>query len=404
MPSYNHAPYISAAIESVLSQTVEDLELIVVDDGSTDGSLDIARHYAETDARVRVLTHPEHANRGIGATANLARSEARGRYLCGLPSDDVLILDTLERTIAVLEARPDVGWVYGQVDLIDAHGAPIEQASRNGQEAVRYGRDVTGGGRIVELLVQRNSIPAMTVMWRRECREQVGEEHPSLVYSDWELLTRAAAHWNVAFIPRALAYYRTHGSNTSLGVAREVTIERQLAVTETLRDGAPSVGGRLADPRVRAALELQMGYLRFAAGNDGADAHLRVAFERDPSLVGDWRWLADWLWSRPFDELLPDGGPDFGRWFDGTVRPLLEPRAARTMRREAAAVSAQARAIRLARAGRLVGAAASALVALVRNPRRIGDGRLSSVLLDAFVGTRAGQAARSLKHGFTRSP
>src|SRR3954465_12690440 len=90
MLSYNHAPYLPAAIESVLGQTVEDLELVIGEDGATDGSLDIARHYAEADSRVRVLTHPGHENRGIGATVNLVRGATSGSYQLGLPSDDML--------------------------------------------------------------------------------------------------------------------------------------------------------------------------------------------------------------------------------------------------------------------------------------------------------------------------
>jgi alpha-1,3-rhamnosyltransferase len=402
MASYNHAPYLSAAIESVRAQTLESLELVVVDDGSTDGSVDIATRYAEADPRVLVLTHPDQAHRGIGESANLARSATRGRYLFGLPSDDVLLSDTLERGVAFLEGHPDVGWVYGYADLIDAQGRRIEQEGRRGRQVVRFGTDLTGGGRIVERLVQWNSIPAMTVMWRRECRDQTGEEHPSLVYSDWELQTRAAAHWEVAFIPRVLALYRVHGANTSLDVARETRVARQLEVTKVLRERAPSVGGRLAEPRIRAALELQMGYLRFAAGEQGAEADLRAAFERDASLAGDARWLSDWLWARPLDELLLGKGPDFARWFDGAVRALLEPPAARTMRREAGAVRAQARAIRLARAGRLVGAGSSVLVAWALSPRRLRDRRLTSVLLDAAVRTRAGSTARRARRRLLR--
>jgi hypothetical protein len=403
IPSYNHAQYLPAAIESVLAQTVEDLELVVADDGSTDGSLDIARSYSEADKRVRVLTHPGHAHRGIGSTGNLGRPAAQGAYVFGLASDDMLLADTLEQGIACLEECPEVGWVYGRADLIDSRGCLIEQQTRRGPKAISVGTDLTGGGRIVERLVQRNSIPAMTVMWRRACLEQAGEEHPSLVYSDWELHTRAAAHWEVAFIPRTLALYRVHGKNTSLGVARQARLARQLEVTKVLRERAPSVGGRLAEPRVRAALELQMGYLRFAAGEEGAEDHLRAAFERDARLAGDERWLGDWLWSRPLDELLPSDGPDFARWFDGTVRPLLEPRAARSMRRRAAAVRAQARAIRGARAGRPVSAGWSALVAWAYSPRRLRDGRLTPVLLDAVVRTRVGSVARRMKHRLIRA-
>src|SRR6266480_4353884 len=102
MLSYNHAPYLPAAIESVLTQTVGDLELVVGDDGSTDGSLEIARRYERADPRVRVVTHPGHVNRGIGATVNLVRSMTSGRYQLGLPSDDVLYPDALELGVEFL--------------------------------------------------------------------------------------------------------------------------------------------------------------------------------------------------------------------------------------------------------------------------------------------------------------
>jgi hypothetical protein len=404
MLSYNHAPYLGAAIESVLAQTVEDFELVVLDDGSTDGSLDIARRYAAADERLHVLTHPGHVNRGIGASANLARSAARGRYLFGLPSDDVLLPGTLEREIAVLEARPEVGWVYGYVDLIDAQGKPIEQKGRSGPEAIRFGTDLTGGGRMVERLVQRNSIPAMTVMWRRECRDETGEEHPSLVYSDWELLTRAAAHWEVAFIPRALALYRVHATNTSLAVARETRVKRHLEVSEVLRERAAAVGGRLAEPRVRAALELQVGYLRFAAGDGGGEDDLRAAFERDPALASDERWLADWLWSRPLDELLPASGPGFVEWFASAVRPLLAPPAARALRRHVAASRAEERAIRLARAGRTVMGSAAAAAALGLSPGRLRDPGLRGVVLDSIARTPRGERLRAAKRRILRRP
>jgi hypothetical protein len=403
VPSYNHAAYLAAAIESVLGQTLRDLELIVVDDGSEDTSLEIARRYAASDPRVRVLTHPGGAHRGIGATANLGRRATRGRYLLGLASDDVLLPDTLEHEVAFLDEHPEVGWVYGNVELIDAAGRPLEQETRHGREVIRYGRDLTAGGQIMEQLIAGNSIPAMTIMWRRECREAVGDEHPSLTYSDWELLTRAASHWGVAFIPRTLALYRVHGANTSLGVARAVTLARRLEVIESLRQRALSVGGRLAEPRIRATIELQGAFMRFASGEEGADAQVRAAFEADPSLAGDARWLGDWLWSRPLDELLPEDGPDFAAWFEQCARPWLEPGAARRLRRAARAASAETRAIRNARRGRALGAGGAALLAWARGPHQLRDQRLTSVLLDGLVRTPNGARLQRMRRRLRRA-
>src|SRR5438105_2703494 len=247
--SFNHLRYLPAAIESALGQTLDDIELIVVDDGSSDGSLAVAEQYAAADSRVGVVTHPRHANLGPAASGNLARSLARGKYLIGLPSDDVLYPDALRREVDLLERRPELGYVYGYAHLIDDSGERLPFART-------FGIDLTRHNRTVELLVQGNTIPAMTVMFRRECIEQAGEEDPNLVYSDWELYARAAAHWQVGFIPRALAMHRLHGGNVSLGAGRTTNLERAVEVTASLRERAPVVGGRLSAPRVRGTLEL----------------------------------------------------------------------------------------------------------------------------------------------------
>jgi glycosyltransferase involved in cell wall biosynthesis len=395
MLSYNHAAFLPAAIESVLAQTLQDVELIIADDGSSDESLEVAQAYASADSRIKVLTHPGHVNLGIGATANLARSAARGEYLLGLPSDDVLYSDTLEREVDYLEAHPRVGYVYGYAHVIDEHGGRVRAART-------FGIDLTADGRIVERLVQGNAIPAMTLMFRRECLQQAGEEDEELIYSDWEFFTRAAAHWEVGFIPRALAMYRLHSSNTSLNASHEVNVDRALQVTARLRGRAPEIGGRLADARVRAALELQMGFLRFASRRPGAEDDIRAAFDRDPSLAGDVRWLGDWLWSRLLDGLLGSRTPEFVSWFSGSVSPLLEPTTLPSFRRELVAAKRGARAIQLGRAGRWVRAHVAALTVLPPKPNRLADRRLAVVLLDSIGHGLAAKAVRSTKRHVLR--
>jgi hypothetical protein len=233
----------------------------------------------------------------------------------------------------------------------------------------------------------------MASMFRRDCLDQAGEHDPALAYQDWELFVRAAAHWEVGFIPRALAEYRIHSTNVSLGVSRATNVERALEVTSVLRERAPRVGGRLAEPRVRATIELQMCFLCFAGGDvPVAQTALEAAFAHDPSLAGDGRWLADWLWSRELDDLLPEDGPDFVPWLAARALPRLDAAAARVFRREVAAVEAGARALRLARAGRSAAAFRSALAAGVRSPRRVRDRRLGAVLLDSSA-----PAARSVR-------
>jgi glycosyltransferase involved in cell wall biosynthesis len=392
IPSYNHAPYLPAAIESVLTQTLRDFELLIVDDGSRDGSVAIAERYAAANPdRVTLLTHPGHANRGTSATANLAIAHSKGAFLIGLASDDLLYPDTLERQVEFLEGHPEAGCVYGYAHMVNEEGRRIADERT-------CGIDLTHDGRTLERLVQANSIPSMTAMFRRECIERAGPFDTTVVYSDWELFVRVAAHSEIAFMPRALAMYRVHRENVSVNVTRETNVERALAVTTVVRDKAAGVGGRLDSPRIRATLDLQMAFLRFASGHEQrAMRDVRAAFERDPSLRSEGRWLGDWLWSRLLNDLLPPSGPDFSSWFGRTATPAMSREGALTLGREVAAARRAARAIALARSGRWVAAHAAALAAVVRTPRRLGDRRLAAFLLDSIAGGLAAKTVRRAK-------
>jgi hypothetical protein len=399
IPSHEHAPYLGAAIESVLAQTLPGVELVIVEDGSQDGSLEIATRYATAHPdQITVLTHAEHANRGVEDAARLAVSHTRGHFLLGLASDDMLYPDALERAAEELARSDALGFVYGYAHLVDKDGRRLR-----GRRL--FGIDLTEGGRTLERLLQANTIPSMTAMLRRECFERAGGHDGSVVYSDWDLFARVAAHWEVGFIPRPLAMHRVHGRNTSMQPP-DVNRVRATEVTAGLRERAPSVGGRLAEPRLRATLELQMAFLRLASGyEDEAARDARTAFAADRSLARDARWLADWLWSRSLDELMPAGRPAFAPWFVATVGPLLAPPTARELERAAVVAAHAERAGRLARQ-RQPGAALHAAVRVAfRSPRRAVDRNFLALLLDSAPASLPVRAWRRAKQGpRTQSP
>src|ERR1700722_2841244 len=105
MPVYHNERFLAAAIESVVGQSYRDFELLVCDDGSSDGSLDIARRYAQADNRIRVLAHP---NVGICNTMNDAIAHSRGEWIACMHGDDVMLPQRLERQVAFVQANPDV--------------------------------------------------------------------------------------------------------------------------------------------------------------------------------------------------------------------------------------------------------------------------------------------------------
>ena len=110
----DEAPFLEEAVDSVLSQTFEAWELLLVDDGSTDGSTEIAKMAARRlPQKVRFLEHEGHANRGMSTSRNMGLKHAQGEYVLFLDGDDVLTRNALMEQVALMEAHPEVGMVYG---------------------------------------------------------------------------------------------------------------------------------------------------------------------------------------------------------------------------------------------------------------------------------------------------
>ncbi len=295
MTSYNHARFLPAALDSILAQTLRSYELIAVDDGSMDGSLEILQSYASRHPAVmRVCIHPEHRNLGISATLNLATQEARGVYWCSHASDDISYPNRLERQVGFLEAHPDVGWIYGVADFIDKDGTRLD-----GQ----FGADLSCAKDLAEELILENRIAGQAAMVRMKCMRGVGLFEPALVYGDWELWVRLAALSPAAFLPGSVAGYRYHGDNTSRYSPRQDLLEqsrrnfeRCLEVIDSLRGKAKAGARNLGSPRKRAMLDLsRAAYLLLLKNPQSASLAVAEAFEADPSLRRDPKRLAHCL-------------------------------------------------------------------------------------------------------------
>jgi glycosyltransferase involved in cell wall biosynthesis len=114
---FNEARFLQDAIASIRAQTLEDWELLLVDDGSTDGSTEIAAEAAKRDPdRIRYFEHPRHANIGMSASRNVGLRHARARYIALLDGDDVWLPDVLERQLAQLQVHDEAGLIYGATE------------------------------------------------------------------------------------------------------------------------------------------------------------------------------------------------------------------------------------------------------------------------------------------------
>lgn len=199
-PVYNRRELLPATLRSILAQTYEDFELIVWDDGSTDGSAKVARAVVGSDPRVRIVRQ---VNRGLSHVLKAALAEARGRYLGWVDSDDLLLPGALEATTRVLEAEPDVGLVYSHYEIIDLDG-----------KVIRHGLRCE-----IPFSLERQLVDYMTFQFRlirRSVYLAVGGIDPDFVRAqDHELCQRLAENTRVVQIPDVLYQHRDHPQTIS---------------------------------------------------------------------------------------------------------------------------------------------------------------------------------------------
>lgn len=214
IPTYNRASLLRGAIESVLSQTFHDFQLLVVDNASEDQTDTVVQSY--DDGRIRYVRNAR--NIGIPGNWNRCFALATGRYITILPDDDLMMPENLEAKVGMLNSHAQVGLVHSKFHTIDGDGKIIRYNTNWGhgvdrdRDAIESGRDV-----LKEMLLTYNRINAPTVVFRRACYEKLGGYTDGLTLTeDWEFWMRIAAHYDVAFLASPLIKWRIHsGSETS---------------------------------------------------------------------------------------------------------------------------------------------------------------------------------------------
>jgi glycosyltransferase involved in cell wall biosynthesis len=203
--TFNHARFLPVALESALAQTLDGVEVIVVDDGSTDDTPAVLSRYAD---RVRVIRQ---ANRGLAAARNAGLAVARGAYVSFLDADDVVMPTKLAEQVALLEAAPTVGWTYCDV-LIETVATSHEMRA---SERFGYGGRTLDGWLFSEL-IHGNFIPAIAPLIRRTALDSAGAFDDRLTaLEDWDLWLRLSLVAEARYSPAVLVRYRVHPGGMS---------------------------------------------------------------------------------------------------------------------------------------------------------------------------------------------
>ena len=199
MPVHNALPFLDESIRSILGQTLADFEFVILDDASTDGSLELLRQWASRDPRIRI--YESKTQLGLSRSSNKVMAHARSPIIARMDADDVAHPDRFQRQWEIISARPDVAVVGTLCIGIDAAGREVRPRDR-------------------WRLLRRSSLipfPHGSVMFRREVFDAVGGyDEQATAGEDQDLFGRMAARGRVVTLPDVLYSYRYHANNATL--------------------------------------------------------------------------------------------------------------------------------------------------------------------------------------------
>ncbi|HBF21617.1 MAG: glycosyltransferase [Owenweeksia sp.] len=216
IPNYNHAPFLRERIDSVLNQTFQDFELILLDDCSTDDSLSILKEYAAKDPRISL--HPNTQNSGSPfAQWNKGVGMANADIIWIAESDDSCLPHFLEKVLPVLENNAEAGIAYCQSDLVDEEGRLINNYLENLEfiyHSEHWRSNFIQNGEWVcrEWMLFHNPIPnASGCLIRKKAYQQAGGADPAMrLNGDWFLYTKILSQWKLGFVAETLNHFRVH--------------------------------------------------------------------------------------------------------------------------------------------------------------------------------------------------
>jgi glycosyltransferase involved in cell wall biosynthesis len=215
VPVYNQVRYVEQTLDSVLACLYPNLELIIIDDASSDGSQLVVHAWCQNHPSCAVTFIEHLSNKGVCKTLNEAIGHARGDYICLLAADDLLLPNGIIDRVRYLEQHPEKLAVFADCRVIDANGdlryeSGIEQLY---EQAGMRKNQLAIDELIPSSIVFNWAVPGPVFMCRRDTYNIVGSYDESLIVEDWDMYLRIAAEGKLGFIPEVVAEYRTHSAN-----------------------------------------------------------------------------------------------------------------------------------------------------------------------------------------------
>ena len=297
LPTYNGEAYVAEAVRSVLEQSYTDFELVAVDDGSSDRTLDILQTFS--DPRLRIYQNPQ--RRGIPGNWNVAVGLARGEYVCVFHQDDVMLAGNLARKMALFNADPSLSLVHSRAEPIIESDAPNRLSDWMEKAETDFVED--GEGYFRKLLLRGHGICAPTVIVRRKQLAAIGGFNEALGFAcDYEMWMKLCLDGRVGFIHDTLVRYRWHADNASHNYQYEREVEEcgramRAAVAYYTRRRGETPQAQLLAEAVEAVLEQREWAAELDRGRswleDQTQRWQELAEERERTVQEQQTWISE---------------------------------------------------------------------------------------------------------------
>lgn len=208
MGYYNHGKYLPFCLNSIFNQGIKNIEVILVNDASTDNSLEIAKKFANKDKRIIVLENKQ--NRGCAKSTERAMKYARGKYISLTSADDGMLPGNLKEKIKLLEENPDVGFVFSEVRIISQNGEKIMDSN------YRKKKSYIGREDYEDFIKYGTFIHTGTIVARKEVFKSVNYYNSKFSQAgEWYTQLKLVKNYKSAYLAKPLMFFRLHDSNLS---------------------------------------------------------------------------------------------------------------------------------------------------------------------------------------------
>jgi glycosyltransferase involved in cell wall biosynthesis len=274
IPSFNHESFIEQCLNSILADEYQNKEILVLDDGSTDGTLHVIQSWASRNGGAISINVWSHSNRGATRSLNELLGRAGGRYVLPIASDDYLLPHAITTLVAAIEGAPEFNAVFGDCIVVNEAGELLHESSLFGY---RRANRVWLVRRLADELITNWAVAGPALLYRREPILAIGGYSEDLFVEDWDFYLRLVMRRWLRFVDHKVAAYRLHDRNehrNAENFVRRADDQRRVALRaangfkgrqrlllrlQALSFSAPLVGPRDSNPTNVVRLGLRAG-------------------------------------------------------------------------------------------------------------------------------------------------